>query len=108
MILSPFGSEMTYFGQSVTCQCYRAIHNSDLLVQHPTVSKVDLFWLCYFYSNNINVSKDIAAMIAFNPIRHQWGMGVFRTRSNFVASTDPLTVKIFEMFYGDFSYLSIL
>ena len=89
--------EMTYFDQSVTCQCYRAHHNSDLLVQHPTVSRIDLFWLCYLYSNNINVSKDRAAMIVFNPIRHP-----IRTRNNFVASTDPLTFKFLKCFIVTF------
>ena len=40
-----------------------------------------------------------------NPI--MYGGGVFRTPSNFVASVDPLKVIYIEMFYGDFSYLSI-
>ena len=33
--------------------------------------------------------------------------GVFRAPSNFVAFVDPLNVKHIEVFYADFSYLSI-
>ena len=53
----------------------------------------------YTVSQQYLVFNDI-----LNPITN--GGGVFRTRSNFAALTDPRKDKYIEMFHADFSYLS--
>ena len=46
----------------------------------------------------------IGDMVHLTPLLRE---GVCRTTSDFAAFVDPLTVKYIEMFYADFSYLSI-
>ena len=76
-----------------------------LLIIWKVISLIELETFYSFWKIlNVKNLKNFQYWLSFNPITQG---GVFRTRSNYAAFGDSLTVKYIEMFHADISYLSI-